>query len=147
MWHLSVGLLASLMTLLTPTVGGIGKAFLDNDAAGLSAYFSRAALNVSLPDPISFSDEVSADQAYFLFERIFFKFESFEFGPEARLTSLPGRPGCILKARWSFRNIKDDSPSLFLMFFYLVSEPRAAGPPRAPNAGTWRIVEIKAERL
>ncbi len=135
MGHLSAGLLATLLTLLTPTIDGIGRTCLANDAAGLSAYFSGAALNISLPDPIAFSDELSPEQAYFLFDRVFSKFKTFEFDPDGRLSTLAGRPGCILKARWSFRNIKDDSPSLFLVMIYLT--PEEAG---------WKIVEIKAER-
>jgi hypothetical protein len=146
-WHLSVGLLSSLLTLLAPTVDGIGQACLDNDAGDLARYFSRTEINVSLPDPISFSDEVSPEQAYFLFHGIFSKFKSFEFSPDPRLSSLAGRPGCILKVRWSFRNVKDDSPSLFLMMFYLVPEPREARPPSSPVGSAWKIMEIKAERL
>jgi hypothetical protein len=144
----SAVLFASLLTFLPPAVRDIERSFLAGDSGVLSRYFSAdVALNVSFPDPIGFSDEVSRDQALFLFEDIFAGYKTFEFAPEGRITSLPGRPGGILKARWSFRDVKNGNPHLFLVFFYLFPDPRERGPRDPASTPGWKIAEIKAERL
>jgi hypothetical protein len=126
----------------------IARACVGNSAGVLSGLFSpTAGLHVSLPEPISFSDRLSHEQAYFLFERIFAVHRTFEFVPERELTLVPGKLGFIFKARWSFRDTRNDNPYLFRIFFHVMPRPGApAAGGTSPRAG-WEIVEIKAERL
>ena len=137
-----------LFSFLAPVTGRIERAFVRNDAGTLYAILSKAtALNISLPEPIGFSDQVSHEQAFFLMDRWFSRFKTFEFESEDRLSSLPGRKGCILKSRWSFRDMKNNGQYVFLVFFYLVPEPLAADRPPARERTAWKILEVKAERL
>jgi hypothetical protein len=148
-FHFSIALFSGLLALF-PVAKDIQQAWLRNSAVELHEVFTKAtALNISLPEPILFSDQVSNEQAYFLFERIFSTYKTFEFIPEARLSTSPEWRGLILKARWSFRNTRNNSPYLFEVFFYLIPDP---GPPGsrdrlgAPH-WPWKISEIKAEKL
>jgi hypothetical protein len=146
----SIGVVAVslLFSLLAPVTGRIERAFVRNDAETLYAVLSRAtALNISLPEPIGFSDQLSHEQAFFLMDRMFSRFKTFEFESESRLSSLPGRTGCILKSRWSFRDVKNNSQYVFLVFFYLVPESSAPAHPLPRERTAWKILEIKAERL
>jgi hypothetical protein len=147
-YSFSAVLISSLLAFIPSVTLDIGRACAANSAGALTRLLSpTAGLHVSLPDPISFSDRLSQEQAYFLFERIFAVHKTFEFVPERELTFLPGKPGFIFKARWSFRDIRNDNPYLFRIFFYILPRPAAltAGGP-LPRA-KWEIVEIKAERL
>lgn len=139
-----IALLISTRLAFVPAVTAeIGRACSADSAAALHALFSRSAgLLVDLPEPISFSDRVSHDQAYFLFGRIFSVHRTFEFAAEPEVSHVPGRPGFIFKARWSFRDSRNGSPHLFRVFFHLL--PRRSA---RPNGPPWEIVEIKAERL
>ena len=148
MFHFGIALFSGLLAVLPPVTKDIQRAWLRNSASELFKIFSRtAALNVSLPEPIPFSDQVSHEQAYFLFERIFSTYKTFEFIPEAGLPTSPEWRGCILKARWSFRNTRNNSPYLFAVFFYLIPDPGPPGSRGTPSTLPWRISEIKAERL
>ena len=133
-WYSFSALLISSFLAFVPSVTrDIGVACSENDARALAALFSpTAGLHVSLPDPISFSDRLSREQAYFLFERIFAVHRTFEFVPERELTVVPGRPGFIFKARWSFRDTRNDNPYLFRVFFNI--SPRPAPRARRPFA-------------
>ncbi|MHB8095295.1 MAG: hypothetical protein ACYDH0_10170 [Candidatus Aminicenantales bacterium] len=146
----SIGVVAVslLFSLFAPVTGRIERAFVRNDAGTLHAILSRTtALNISLPEPIGFSDQLSHEQAFFLMDRMFSRFKTFEFESEGRLSSLPGRKGCILKSRWSFRDVKNNGQYVFLVFFYLIPESSASGLPVRPERAAWKILEIKAERL
>jgi len=71
-FYFGIVLFSGLLAVLPPVTKDIQRAWLRNSASELLNIFSRtAALNVSLPEPILFSDQVSHEQAYFLFERIF----------------------------------------------------------------------------
>ncbi len=143
MSSLIVLLISSWLAYVPGAAKGIERACAADSASALHVLFSRpAGLYVDLPDPISFSDRVSRDQAYFLFERIFAVHRTFEFVPEPELAHVPGRPGFIFKARWSFRDSRNGNPYLFRVFFHLM--PRR---PVGPDGVFWEIVEIKAERL
>jgi hypothetical protein len=147
-FHFSIALFSGLLALLPPLTKDIQRAWLRNSAAELHDVFSRtAALNISLPEPVPFSDQVSHEQAYFLFERIFSTYKTFEFIPEAGLSTSPEGRGRILKARWSFRNTRNNTPYLFEVFFFLIPDPGPPGSRHTPGALPWRISEIKAERL
>jgi len=142
-------LVSSLLALAPFLTRDIGKAFAANDARALSGLLSASAgLHVSLPDPISFSDRVSRQQSYFLLARIFNVHRTFEFVPEPDLSFVPGKPGFIFKARWSFRDTRNGNPYLFRIFFYVRPRPDAPAGSLTPSSGPpWEIVEIKAERL
>lgn len=141
-------LISSFLAFVPSITRDIGLACSENDARVLAALFSpTAGLHVSLPDPISFSDRLSREQAYFLFERIFAVHRTFEFVPERELTVVPGRPGFIFKARWSFRDTRNDNPYLFRVFFNIRPRPGAAKPGGPSPGSRWEVVEIKAERL
>ena len=112
-------LISSLLALVPSVILDIGGACTSNSARALTRLLSPAAgLHVSLPDPISFSDRLSQEQAYFLFERIFAVHRTFEFVPERELTLVPGNPGFIFKARWSFRDTRNDNPYLYDLPFH-----------------------------
>ncbi len=148
MYSFSALLISSLLAFVPSVTSDIAEACAANDARALAALFSpTAGLHVSLPDPISFSDRLSREQAYFLFERIFGAHRTYEFVPETELALVPGKPGFIFKARWSFRDVRNDNPYLFRIFFQVLPspDPPASGGP-SPGTG-WEIVEIKAERL
>ena len=148
MFYFGIVLFSGLLAVLPPVTKDIQRAWLRNSASELLNIFSRtAALNVSLPEPVLFSDQVSHEQAYFLFERIFSTYKTFEFIPEAGLSMSPEGRSCILKARWSFRNTRNNSPYLFVVFFYLIPDPGPPGSRGTPSTLPWRISEIKAERL
>lgn len=136
------------------TVRDIQSAFIRNDANALYRHFASAAsLNISLPAPFSFSDQLSSQQAFFLFKQFFSAQRTLEFDPDVRLSSLRGKKGAILKARWSFKNVRDGSRYAFRVFFYIVPESEKsrgspAGPPGftgSPGKQSWKILEIKAE--
>ena len=148
MYSFSAFLISSLLAFVPSVTLDIGEACTANSARALTRLLSpTAGLHVSLPDPISFSDRLSQEQAYFLFERIFAVHRTFEFVPERELTLVPGNPGFIFKARWSFRDTRNDNPYLFRVFFHIIPRPGARAAGGLPSRVEWEIVEIKAERL
>lgn len=148
MYSFSALLIASLLAFAPAVTRDIAEAWAANDVEAVTGLLSPAAgLHVSLPDPIAFSDRVSREQARFLFERIFAVHGTYEFVAEPDLTVVPGKPGFIFKARWSFRDRRNGNPYLFRLFFYVSPRPGpGAEGPASPPAG-WAIFEIKAERL
>jgi hypothetical protein len=83
-----------------------------------------------------------------VFDRIFSVFKTTEFTTDPALSALPGSPGMILKARWSFRNKRtgEQYPLRRLYFFIVPFVP----PPSASGRGPvldFKIVEIRAEKL
>ncbi len=142
-----VGVLPLLLSLsmVTQTTRTIERAFFQDDAKILVSLLTvRNHVNISLPEPISFSDQLSREQAFFLFRRIASEFATFEFYADPSLPLLFKGDSFIFKARWSFRNRKNNNQYVFQIFFYLIRENPSspAGPP-----GSWRIMEIKAENL
>jgi len=145
---LNVGLLVALLAIPLPVTKPIESAFLENSPDVLATVLSgRGDIPVSLPEPLSLADQLSLDQVYLVFKRIFSVYKTTEFFVTPGLTTQPGRPGGILKARWSFRDQKTGKVYPLRVFFYLVPEPQE-GMPRRGAAGTvLRIVEIGGERL
>lgn len=138
-----VGILPLLLTLslLSQTTRAIERAFFQNDADSLSSLLSsKGHVNVSLPEPISFSDQLSSEQAFFLFRRIYSTFITFEFYPDSDPFVFPKDRSFIFKARWSFKNKKNNNQYVLQVFFYLVRELES-------SKNVWRIAEIKAEKL
>lgn len=151
--NLSVALFTVLVSLLPTTTQEIEKAFLQNNPKILYSLFStKSSINISLPEPISFSDQLSNQQAYFLFRKIFSAFTTFEFYSEKELPSEPENQNFIFKARWSFRDNKNNDQHVIHVFFYLIEEKITASPLRQSlknenSKKTWKIIEIKAEKI
>jgi len=137
-------LLSILLSILPATIQNIKKGFLQNNPKMLYALFSsQNSINISLPEPISFSDQLSNQQAYFLFQKTFSSFTTFEFYSESELPSSPEIRDFIFKARWSFKDKKTNNQYVFHIFFYLMDESSEKGDISKKN---WKIIEIKAER-
>jgi len=139
--NIIVSLLFSLCLLLSTSAQNIEKAFLQNNPKILYPQFSsKSHINISLPEPISFSDQLSNQQAYFLFKKIFNSFSTFEFYSEKQSLSSE-EEAFILKARWSFKNKKNNNQYVFHIFFYLLKEHDQK------HGNLWKITEIKAEKI
>lgn len=147
MTSLSFFALSALLSLPVPVTKPIEKAFLQNSPEILREVLTASSnIPVSFPEPLSLADQLSPDQAFLVFRQVFSIFKTTEFFVDPGLSTLPGRPGGILRARWSFRNLKTGDQYPFRVFFCLSPEdsPGAAG---TPSAGSLRIVEIRAEKL
>jgi hypothetical protein len=140
--------LSVLLALPFPIAARVERAFLQNSPQILRELMtSEGAIPISLPGPLSLADQLSPDQAYLVFGRIFSVFKTTEFTTDPQLSALPGLPGSILKARWSFRNERTGEQYPFRVYFFVVPErlPSSAG---APGRGiALKIVEIRAEKL
>ncbi len=124
---------------LQPTTQNIEKAFLQNSPRILYSLFSsESSINISLPEPIYFSDQVSNEQAFFLFRKVFSSFTTLEFYPEEEFPLPAESQSLIFKARWSFKNNKTNDQHPTHIFFYLINE-------KLKNS--WKIIEIKAEKI
>lgn len=135
--------LTILSLTLSTTTQNIERAFLQNNAGLLSRLFSsRTPLNISLPEPILFSDQVSYQQAHFVFENIFASYATFEFYSETQPFP-PEEDTYIYKARWSFRDKKNNDQYLFTIFFLMAKEPLED----ATGRTAWKIIEIKAKKV
>lgn len=145
--NLSVFILSLFSLTLNNAAQNIEKAFLQNNPAFLYSLLSQDSyMNVSIPDPIAFSDQVSNQQALFLFKRIFKSYSTFEFYSDREPTAV-GRNSYIFKARWSFQDRKDSKHVLFI-FFYMMLDPDArTGPSRKGHPGLWEITEIRAVKF
>lgn len=140
--------LTLLLSLPLPIASRIETAFLQNSPAVLRELLATdGTIPVSLPEPLSLADQLSPDQAFLVFGRIFAVFKTTEFTTDPRLSSLPGQPGAILKARWSFRNERTGNQYPFRVYFFLVPAPGSPGAEARSPAASFRIVEIRAERL
>lgn len=143
---LAVILLALLVPFLSPQTKDIESAFLQNRPDGLHRLFSSSgSLHLSLPEPLSFSDRVSNEQARLLFERFFSTYRTVEFYLDPRASALPGDPVRIHKARWSFRNIRTNTAYVFDVFIRLQPEFPSPGAGRRVRP-LWRIAEIRADK-
>ena len=153
MANLIVVLLSVLVSLLPTTTQNIEKAFLQNNPKILFSLFSaKSSVNISLPEPISFSDQLSNQQAYFLFKKIFSAYTTFEFYSEKELPSDLENQNFIFKARWSFRDNKNNNQYVIHIFFYLIkeknSDPSFRQSLKNENSKiTWKIIEIKAAKI
>jgi hypothetical protein len=140
--------LSVLLSLPLPVTKTVERAFLQNSPEILRELLtSRGDIPVSLPDPLSLADQLSPDQAYFVFKRIFSVYQTIEFFSDPRLFTLPGKPGGILTARWSFRNGMTGDLYPFRIFLYMMPEAQVPPAGAASRAVSLRIVEIRAERL
>lgn len=141
MAHVGVFPLLLTLALFSQTTKNIERAFFQNDPGLLYSLFtSRQHLNISLPEPISFADHFSSEQAHFLFRKIYSDFSTFEFYADSELQFVAGGKSFIFKSRWSFKNKRNNNQYVFQVFFYLVNE-------KNNFSDQWRITEIKAEKL
>jgi len=128
---------------LSTTTQNIEKSFLqENPQILLSLFPQDSHINISLPEPISFSDYISSQQAYFLFRKIFTSYATFEFYSE-RQPYDKLKKTVIVKASWSFRDRRNDTQYVYHIFFYLIYEKSRGG---SPSAASWKITEIRAVR-
>ena len=142
---LHVFALSFLFLLPSPAAGPIESAFLQNSPdilRGLMA--SEGTIPIFLPDPLSFADQVSPEQAFLLFKRIFSGFKTTEFTTDPRLSRFAGSPGGVLRARWSFRNARTGNHYPFRIFFLLAPEDNEGPTERGVRL---KIIEIRAEKL
>ncbi len=129
---------------LPTTTQNIERAFLQNNSRLLFQLLSAEnPINVSLPEPIYFSDQLSNEQAFFVFKNIFSAYTTFEFYSERQPPSSESN-SYIYQARWSFRDKKNNDQYLFYVFFYLTEE--TSGNSRSPEI-LWKITEIKAKKI
>jgi hypothetical protein len=147
-----ISILIFLSSALPPPTEDIEMSFLQNNPKRLYQNFSsQSVITISLPEPISFSDQLSHQQSYFLFRKIFSSYLTFEFYPESEPPSTVEEPYYIFKARWSFRNKKNNNQYVFRIFLYLIKEsvhrtPLAERSQNHPHEN-WKIIEIKAEKI
>jgi hypothetical protein len=140
--------LSFLLSLPVPVTKPLEKAFLENSPEILAGILTAEGdIPVSLPDPLSLADQLSPDQTFLVFKRIFSVFKTTEFFVTSGFPSISGQPGGILKARWSFRDEKTGNVYPMRVFFYVVPETLPAGPGRGAPANVLKIVEIRAEKL
>lgn len=136
-----ISLVLIFSTAVSPPTENIEMSFLQNNAKMLYQLFSsQSSINISLPAPISFSDQLSHQQAYFLWKNIFSTYLTFEFYSEEEYPLSSDEKNLILKTRWSFKNKKTNNQYVFHVFFYLTetnTRPRTS----------WKITEIKAEKI
>lgn len=140
-------MLAALSLFPPPSVVPIEQAFLSNSCQLVGELISKdGPVQISLPEPVSISDFVSAGQARLIFGRIFSDFRTSEFYVDPRLTTYPERRGGILRARWSFTHKKTGLTSVFRIYFYVL--PVIVRRPHEPGKFEpgLRIVEIRAEK-
>lgn len=149
-----ISCLITLSLLVSPTTDAIEMSFLQNNPKMLYELFSsRDSIHISLPEPISFSDQLSNQQAYFLFRKIFSSYLTFEFYSESELPSEIEENYYIFRARWSFKNKKNNNQYVFRIYFYLVKEIGSQGrnsllsPKHDRLSNDWNIIEIKAEKI
>ena len=143
----SLGIFPLLLTLslLSQTTKTIEKAFFQDDPRLLYALLStQGHIHVSFPEPISFSDQISPQQAFFFFRQVYDSYSTFEFYADSELPVLAKENRFIFKARWSFKNKRNDDQHVFQVFFHLIREKL---PGRGDPLHPWRISEIKAESL
>lgn len=143
-----------LSSFLSTTTKAIENSFLQNSPKILHTLFSQTShVNISFPEPISFSDQLSNQQAYFLFQKIFSTYTTFEFYSESNIPSFIEKDSYIFKARWSFRNKKNNDLFVFHIFFYLKKAefPKIRALPNQAKTDSlkeiWKITEIRAEKF
>ena len=144
MGNILLYLIIILSFQVPPNTSNIEQAFLQNDPGLLYLYFpENSKITISLPEPIAFSDLISNQQAFFLFKKIFSSFPSFEFYSVDTPLFLNNNR-CIYKARWSFKNKRNNNQYGFHIFFYMV---RSEDINDFNSNETWIISEIKAEKI
>lgn len=140
--------LTLLLSFPPPVAARVETAFLQNSPAVLRELLTaEGTIPVSLPDPLSLADQLSPDQTFLVFGRIFSIFKTTEFTTDPRMSSLAGASGGILKARWSFRNERTGDQYPLRVYFFIVPTRLERSPGSRGPTLAFRIVEIRAEKL
>lgn len=156
MAHIGLSVVSLLLSLLSAAALDVESSFLENRPGLLLFHLSsRSGISLSLPEPVSFSDQISPEQSYFLFQGILARFITQEFFSESELPAWLDKDRLILKARWSFRDNKTNNQYAFRLFilFKLEKQPaqssgRSAGGKDSTNrSNPWKVIEIKAEKI
>lgn len=143
MWRLNLWFFPLSLCLLALTIKDIERAFLQNRADLLSNLcWQEAAIQVSLPDPISFSDILTAAQTRVFFARLFASYPTFEFLVESPLPAHPLGQTWIIRSRWSFLAKKNLSQHVLRVYFLLKMTTQEG----KRDVG-WKIIEIRAEKI
>lgn len=136
-------ILLLLLATLSPssTARSIERAFLQNNARILLEFLPAGGrINLTLPEPISFSDQLTDQQTYLLLKKIFTTFTTQEFFSELR-EAPQGEKRYFFKARWSFQDKNKNLYALDVFFqLGLVSDGSEASP-------DWKITDIRAEKI
>ncbi len=132
-----------LLVTLNPfsAARSIERAFLQNNARALLEVLpSDGRINLSFPEPISFSDQLSNQQTVLLLEKLFSIYTTQEFFSE--LGEEPHEEtSYFFKARWSFQDKNRNLYALDLFFqLALVADEAEASP-------VWKITDIRAEKI
>lgn len=140
-----VNVLVFLLTItsvnLTTATQSIERAFLQDSPQRIYPLLPKTGyIHISLPEPISFSDQISNQQTYYLFKNIFSSYDTFEFFPDGPV-STPEDNNYIFKARWSFQD-KNNYKYVFYIFFMLIKTDSPTD-----DTSEWKILEIKAEKI
>ena len=126
---------------LSTSTQSIERAFLQNNSRLLYEHLpANESIKLTFPAPIAFSDQISNQQAFFFFKKIFNTYATLEFYPTRPDTPADGTK-YIFKARWSFQD-KKNNQFVLLIFFYFIK--KAAG---ETGDSPWKIVEIRAEKI
>jgi len=140
--HVGLSLLALAFSLLNAFTREIQNAFLGNDPRILRSLLAPDSyVQISLPPPIGFSDQVSDEQAFLLFAEIFSTARTSGFYPEGDVLRTLNRGAFIFKARWEFLTT-NRIPGAFRILFYVQVRPS----PR-PGKALWKITQIRADRI
>jgi hypothetical protein len=141
--QLGFGLIAAFLSFYSTIPRTVERAFLENNPAVLAALFSRdAPLLISLPEPIAFSDMVTDEQAYWVFERLFRSFRTTEFFSESDRSPSFTRGSFIIKGRWVLVDPATSAPWVLQVFLHV----RPGTVPRRKSP-LWAVTEIKAEKI
>jgi len=140
-------ILTLIFSLLTPQSNAvfnkIERAFLQNNAHILYSLFpSDSHVNFSFPEPISFSDQLTDQQAFFLFQKIFAHYPTFEFYSLSEERDVQN-DNAIFKSRWSFKDKKNNNQYVYHVFFLLKKSEKTS----KNKPDKWKIIEIKAARI
>ena len=107
-----------ILSLLSQTTRAIERSFFQNSPAVLHSLLTqRGHINISLPEPFSFSDQISSEQAFFFFRKLYRTYATFEFYADAELPILIHERSTIFKARWSFRDKANNDQYVLQVFF------------------------------
>jgi len=129
--------------LLTSTAHDLERAFLQNNASILARLFNPgAAIQVFLPEPISFSDILTAKQAQVFFERLLAAYPTLEFFIDTTFPFVPSRERWLIRARWSFTDKRQLRQHVVRIHFLV----KLVNPNQRGKAG-WKIIEMRAEKI